>query len=182
MWFEHAVLFRGQQVIGLPPGTYFARLGNRLHGRGLCLDCPPTSGQPIVVGPGSGLFPRLRSGCHQSRVSGTVRDAAGATPLSTISVELYSRTRTICSASGTSDLTGHYVIRRSQFVARPADAPGSYYLRTRNHRGYVDEVFPDALCVGCDVRIGTAIVLGTSEVSGIDFTLGAGGVVSGRCD
>ena len=39
------------QVIGLPPGTYFAKLGNRLHGRGLCLDCPPTSGQPIVVGP-----------------------------------------------------------------------------------------------------------------------------------
>ena len=79
-----------------------------------------------------------------ARVSGTVRDAAGAAPLSTITVELYSPLGRLLGTA-TSDLAGHYVIRDPNSFATPFTiAPGSYYLRTRNNRGYVDEVYPDA--------------------------------------
>ena len=175
-----ASFFSGQQAIGLPPGTYFARLGDRLHGRGVCFDCSPTSGRPIVVGPGSGPIafdfgPAVTS----ARVSGTVRDAAGAAPLSTINVELYSPLGRLLGTA-TSDLAGRYVIRDPNSFATPFTiAPGSYFLRTRNNRGYVDEAYPDVVCVDCDIRNSTPVVVGTTDVTGIDFTLAAGGVVAG---
>ena len=106
---RHAVAAWPTQVIGLPPGTYFAKLGNRLHGRGLCLDCPPTSGQPIVVGPDLAPFSLDFGAPSTSRFSGTVMDSAGSVPLSNIGVEVYSTTGRLL-ASGTSDITGHYVI------------------------------------------------------------------------
>ena len=147
---------------------------------GVCFDCSPTSGRPIVIGPGGGSF-TLDFGPQVAgpRISGTVRDAAGAAPLSTISIELYSPLGRLLGTA-TSDLAGHYVIRDPNSFATPFTiAPGSYYLRTRNNRGYVDEAYPDVVCVDCDIRIGTPVVVGSTDVTGIDFTLAAGGVVAG---
>ena len=57
---------------------------------------------------------------------------------------------------------------------------GTYFARTVNDRGFVDEVYTDAACGTCDPRTGSPVVVGASDLAGIDFALAAGGTVSGR--
>jgi hypothetical protein len=160
-----------QELVGVPPGTYFATIGNYLHGRGLCVNCPPTAGRPIVIQPGQSTFTLdFTVAPDTTMVSGTVRDEAGAAPLSTITVELLSEAGMLIG-SGVTDRVGRYSITTA--------GPGTYLLRTSNARGYVDEVYPDVSCATCDLRAGTPVVVASASVTGIDFTLARGGLVSG---
>ena len=160
-----------QLIVGLPPGTYFAKYGAALHGGVVCVECPPTSGTPIVIHSGDSSFPLDFGPTPFGHVvSGVVRDEAGAAPLSTITVEAFTNAGRL-AASAITDLTGHYSI--------PAVQPGTYFLRTRNDRGFVDEIYPNVSCASCDVRSGTPVVVGAVDITGIDFTLATGGVVSG---
>ena len=56
---------------------------------------------------------------------------------------------------------------------------GTYFARTRNTRGYVDELFSEHACPTCDPRNGTPIVVSAAPVFGIDFTLAASGTITG---
>ena len=94
--------------VGVPPGTYYATFGERLHGRGWCASCPPTSGRPIVIRPGQRSFSFDFSGTAAGvTVSGTVRNEAGNVPLSTINVELYAGDGTLVDRSLT-NIAGSY--------------------------------------------------------------------------
>jgi hypothetical protein len=160
-------------VDGLPPGTYYVTAANgRLNGGITCSDCPPTAGVPIVItSSGASIAPRLTGG-GGLRVSGTITNASGGAPLSTIAVEVVNRAGQVV-ASGLSDQFGHYVVRNL-----PA---GTYFARTVNDRGFVDEIYQDAGCGSCDPRTGAPIALGAvSDVTGIDFALAAGGIISGQ--
>ncbi len=176
-----AAFFSGQQAIGLPPGTYFARLGDRLHGRGVCFDCSPTSGRPIVIGPGGGSFTLdFGSAGRRARASQERSGMPPAWRLSARSASSSTRPSAVCSARRPPILpatTSFGIPIRSPLRSRLRR--DRYYLRTRNNRGYVDEAYPDVVCVDCDIRIGTPVVVGTTDVTGIDFTLAAGGVVAG---
>ncbi len=63
-------------------------------------------------------------------------------------------------------------------------APGTFFLRasTSGDNYYSPRVFPDLNCAsGCTVTLGTAItVAGNESVTGIDFSLHPGSVVTGR--
>jgi hypothetical protein len=75
-------------------------------------------------------------------------------------------------AKAVSNLTGGYSVGPVR--------PGSYYARTWNDRGYVDEIYANQGCATCDPRVGTPVVVGnTIDTTGIDFTLAAGGIASG---
>jgi hypothetical protein len=161
-------------VDGLPPGTYFLTSEERITGAISCIDCPPTAGVPIVLdGNGATGWPTLGP-LGFWKVSGTITNASGGAPLSTIAVQLVSRGGQVV-ASAISDLSGRYTLR--------GVPPGTYFARTANDRGFVDEVYSDAGCGTCDPRSGTPIVVVSSpdphDVTGIDFALAAGGVVSG---
>ena len=56
---------------------------------------------------------------------------------------------------------------------------GTYFLRTRNDRGYADEVYQDIACAGCDPRQGIPVVVANLDVPNINFTLAPGGVIAG---
>jgi hypothetical protein len=158
------------QVVGLPPGTYFAKFGNQLHGGVICTDCPPTSGTPIVIRPGDLTF-NLNFPSPPTagqRISGTV--SAGSTPLSTIAVELISDGGQLLQST----LTDH--LGRYTLTSVPS---GLYYLRTRNDRGYADEIYQDVDCGSCDPRMGAPVTVGASDVTGVDFALAAGGLLTG---
>jgi hypothetical protein len=47
-------------------------------------------------------------------------------------------------------------------------SPGTYYLRTVNETGYIDELHDDVLCINCNVRTaGTALTVAEgTELSG----------------
>ena len=173
------VLGLSQQVVGLPPGTYFVKFGNQLHSGITCHDCPPTSGTPIIIRPGDGSLP-VTSGGDTSlnfgtppvrRIGGTIADAVGSAPLSTIGVEVVTGAGQLVARAVT-DMFGRYSVGPL--------APGTYYVRTSNDRGYVDEVYDNQLCATCDPRTGSPVTVGAgSDVAGIDFALAAGGIISG---
>ncbi len=155
--------------VGLPRGAYFVKKGDTLYSDIACPDCPPTSGVPIVIGPDTPSAALSFGPPPQGRVSGTVRDP-GSAGLSTIAVELYTDAGRIVGSALT-DVRGNYSL--------PSIHPGTYFLRTRNDRGYVDKVFANGACASCDVRTGTPVVVASAGVTGIDFTLSTGGLVSG---
>jgi hypothetical protein len=170
-WVLRRNLFSSPEFVGLPPGTYYVGRPGALFDGIPCADCPPTSGTPIVIEPNStGGFGVTINDPVGVQVSGTVRDAAGAAPLSTIAIELYSGAGRLIRAAS-SDVFGRYAFF--------GVTPGTYFLRTRNDRGYTDMTFANTSCAACDVRLGTPVVVSTVDVTAIDFTLTQGGVVSG---
>jgi hypothetical protein len=159
-----------QLIHGLPAGAYYVTFDGSAFGSVNCLDCPATGGLPIVLGPNESsrvLFANPGAG----RVSGTITNASGGAPLSTITVELVSRSgRVVKSAS--SDLFGRYTVTGL--------GAGTYFARTVNDRGFVDEIYQDAGCGACDPRLGAPIVVSVApEVTGIDFVLAQGGTLTG---
>ena len=163
-------LFASPEIVGLPPGTYFVKLNGILYYGIGCPDCPPTSGTPILIRPETPPFALGFPLLDTRRVSGAVRDDLGA-PLSTMTVELYTDAGRLVDTTVT-ELLGKYSIA-SVF-------PGTYFLRTRNDRGYVDAIFANTTCASCDIRTGTPVVVAAADVTGIDFTLSGGGVLSGQ--
>jgi molybdopterin-binding protein len=97
-------------------------------------------------------------------IAGTVTDALTTTRLSGITVELYDAagrmlTSTISNASVPS-------------YSFPGLADGTYYLRTTNSLGYVDEVFDGVKCIAtCNVTSGTARVVAGPVTLATDFAL-----------
>jgi hypothetical protein len=158
-----------QNFVGVPPGTYFATFGTRLNGRGPCNNCAPTSGIPIVIAPGQRTFALDFGSATTFEITGTIRDEGGV-PISNARLTLHSSNGEVIATAWTAGLG----------VYRMAGTlPGTYYIRTANERAFADEVYPGLPCAGCDVRIGTPIVVSNADVTGIDFTLAAGGYVQG---
>ncbi len=159
-------------VDGLPPGSYYVvTTQHQLNGGTTCADCPPTAGAPIVIAANGTSSPLLLGAPPLRQVSGTITNAAGGTPLSTITVELVTQGGKV-AATAISDVLGRYIVKNV-----PA---GTYFARTVNDRGFVDEVYLNAGCGTCDPRSGAPIVVSsTTDVGGIDFTLASGGMISG---
>ncbi len=120
------------QFVGLPPGTYFVKIRDTLQFGIVCPDCPPTSGTPILIPPGTASLNMPLPVPPSQRVSGTIRNVVGNTPLSTIGVELYTDAGRVVGSAVT-DLFGNYSIQ--------SVVPGIYFLRTVNDRGFVDRLY-----------------------------------------
>ena len=105
-------------------------------------------------------------------VRGHVFDAATGSPISTAGVGVYDGNGNFL-LSVAPDATGVYQVDTL--------APGSYYVRTFNSQGYVNQVYPGLSVDCCAVTIGSPITLAAGvTVSGIDFPLARGGRVGGR--
>jgi hypothetical protein len=167
-------------VLGLPAGTFYARTSNaigyldELRPDILCASgCPLTTGAPITVTLGatvSGIDFDLNRG---GRISGHVTDAFSGLPLAGVRVFLVDAAGR-SGASGVTDLSGAYVTAAGVLG-------GTYYARTSNSLGLIDELYDDVECVGgCSLARGAAITVSVgATTSGIDFALGAGRRIEG---
>jgi 5-hydroxyisourate hydrolase-like protein (transthyretin family) len=162
----------------LPAGRYFARTSNTLGYsdilyRGIsCTSCPVTGGTPIDVASGGTAsnvdFALVLGG----RVSGQVVDEVTGAPIAGISVSIYNATGSFVVAP-LSDATGH-------FTSAPI-APGTYFARTSNSQGYIDELFAGRPCAPCSVTTGDPITVTSGAATpGVDFAITRGGRISGR--
>ena len=75
---------------------------------------------------------------------------------------------------GYTNASGVYVL--------PLDAPGSYFVRTGNNAGYLDQLAQGIPCVRatCTVTNGTPIVATVDQPAVVDFALVPGGTIAGR--
>jgi len=166
---------------GLPAGTYYARTWNslgyidELYNNISCPgSCSVTSGVPISVTVGTtttGIDFGLVQG---GRISGTVTDATTGLPLASVSVNIYGSNGSY-RTSGSSNSSGVY-------TSSGGLPSGTYYVRTSNSQGYIEELYDNISCPGstCTVTNGTAIsVTEGTTTTGIDFGLAPGGRVSG---
>ncbi len=170
---QPAIVYLGQPatIVGLPPGTYYLRLPDgRLHNNLECPDCAATSGTPIVVS-GAEVIPLAFPAVGNASLSGVVRQQSTGDPLSTVTIVLATGTGAIVHTAVT-DLLGAYAI--------PDLSPGTYYLRTRNTRGLVDELYGGIVCADCAIASGTPVpVAAGAQVTGIDFALEPGTTLTG---
>ncbi len=165
----------------LAPGSYFAVTSNtlgyidELYSRTSCNPrCDPTSGTPITVTAGAttiGISFVLEQG---GTISGLVTDAATGQPSPGVYVDFYDSGGSWVSTSWATDLTGIYTSKGLP--------PGTYYAKTFNRLGYVNELFDNIACINaaCDVTSGTPISVSVGTVTtGVDFALDLGGRISG---
>jgi len=167
-------------AIGLSTGNYFVVTANylgyvdELYDNISCpgLFCDVQSGTPVAVQFGektANIDFVLNEG---GSISGTVAEAPGSQTLADVEVEVFDSNGNFMSY-GYSDSEGNYTAGGL--------ATGSYYARTFNYAGYVDELYDNSPCVSCDVTLGTLIPVAVgSETPGIDFELEKGGSISGR--
>ncbi len=164
--------------VGLPTGTYFARTNNslgyinELYNNITCLNCIVTSGTPIAVTAGSatsGINFALNAG---GRISGTVTDQATTLPLAGVQVQIFDVNGFFLTSYNT-DGSGNYL--------SPDGLPaGTYFARTNNFAGYINELYNNIACGPCNTTSGTPItVTAGATTSGINFALAPGGRISG---
>lgn len=161
----------------LPDGQYYVRTQNTLGYLDELYDnlpcpgsCTLTTGTPVsivggVVSPATVDF-RLASGAS---FKGTVTGTGGA-PLGSVTVQVYSATGALATSAVSNPTTGAY--------ATPTLAPGSYYLRTSNSLGYIDQLYQNIPCAGCAVTTGTLATLAAPTTT-IDLALVQGARLSG---
>jgi hypothetical protein len=166
-------------ISGLPAGTYFARTSNslgyinELYNNISCpVSCTVTTGTPITVTTGattSGINFALNAG---GRLSGTVTDSSTTAPIANINVQLFDSNGANVSSVNT-DASGNYIFNFGLTA-------GTYYARTNNSLGYINEVYNNITCVPCNVTSGTPITVTAGAItSGINFALAPGGRISG---
>jgi hypothetical protein len=165
---------------GLPGGSYYLRTYNsagfldELYDDKPCLgSCTVTNGTPVAVSVGSTSSGKNFALAAGSRFAGHVRDSATLAPLKGVSIQLYDDSGRYVTSGYTDDA--------GAFLTGTGVPPGTYFARSYNSAGYVNELFGGALCVAsCDVTSGTPIpVFGSGVVSGIDFSLEVGGRIRG---
>ena len=83
------------------------------------------------------------------------------------------------------DAAGNYVTyafsdASGTYVSEDGLPAGTYYARTWNSLGMIDELWDNITCLECDVTTGTpiAVTVGTTT-PGIDFALAQGGLIAG---
>lgn len=165
---------------GLPTGNYHARTYNgdgyidELYDDIQCVgNCDKTSGTPIAVTIGietTGIDFELAEG---GLISGSIEDGSTHLPISSAWVSIY-------------DNSGNYVSTEYPdgagiYTSQTGLPTGTYYARTNNDDGYLNELYDDILCASdCTETDGTPIsVTKGATTSSIDFELVKGGAIEG---
>ena len=162
---------------GFPAGNYYVRASEQTHIRQLynniqCVSCNPNTGNPVAVTVGnttSGINFVLHKG---GNISGFITDEATGTPLQNTHINVYNSQNNWVTNAQT-DNSGNYLI----YDGLPT---GDYFL-TAGRSGYVQEVYNNITCIGCDIAAtGDPVHVTVGATTGdIDFALSPGGSLSG---
>ena len=104
-------------------------------------------------------------------LSGSVSSASGS-PLAGITLQAYSPDG-ILRGSTTTAADGIYTL---------AIGPGTYVLRTSNTEGYLNQWYNDVPVAGHQQSDANPVVVGTSDITGINFTLAPTFSISGSVE
>jgi hypothetical protein len=173
----------------IPVGSYYVRtnanasgvlpsgipLINQLYNGVACVNCSlstTSAGTLVTVSSGATTtninFALQRGGF----ISGTITKSSDGTPIQNIGAQIFNSAGV---ALGTFNTTASGVFSTQGLPA------GTYYVRTANNQGYVNQQWQNQACpqTGCLPTSGTPVVVTGAQVSGIDFALALGGRISG---
>jgi hypothetical protein len=165
-----------------PAGTYFARtlsspeiLDQLYDGMPCDGGCDTTTGTPIILAHGD---ERLDIDFVLTQhtlgvIEGTITESSTGAALTAVWVRVFdSEGQQVAMVSSSVD---------GSYSTADGLEPGTYFLRTENYDGYFDELYDDILCSGgCDPTNGTPVAVSYDQtVSGIDFALSKGALISG---
>ena len=142
----------------------------------LNLDCDEWRGTPVPVTAGDATTGIDAALATPGVITGTITAAGSGAPLANVRVRLYDSSgnelsiysQTLTNASGVYTWTGM--------------SAGTYHLVTSNSLGYVDELYNDVACPNstCVIPLGEDVtVTPGATTSGINFSLAAGGAITG---
>ncbi|MBI1884645.1 MAG: carboxypeptidase regulatory-like domain-containing protein, partial [Chlamydiae bacterium] len=169
-------------ILNLTAGTfYFAKTstiqgyGSELYWEKSCFEgCTVTDGDVINVVSDQDTSDINFTLSLTGVITGTITDSQGV-PLQGIQVNIYNSSGSVVSTAST-DAQGFYRSLGSLATGQ------SYYVRTQNDQGYIDELYDNIACVAdsCDPTKGTAVLLPDNEAAAdINFQLKVGGAISG---
>ena len=170
-------------TLGLLSGTYFIKTSNsagyidEIYDNVVCVACSnattASTGTPVAVVSGAtttGINIGLDRG---SRVTGTISDATTGLPISGVFAQVVNSAGTQVT-SGTTNSSG-------MFTSSAGLQPGTYFVRTSNSLGYINQVYNGVTCISCTpAAAGTPVVLTSgTDATGINFALSPGARVTG---
>jgi hypothetical protein len=165
----------------LTPGVYYAKaaphvmgglFAHQLYNNLACVNCTVTMGRPISVTHGGTTSNINFALAVRGHLDGQVTDAATGVGLSS-SVSLYDSNGTFIGSVPTSS-SGSY----NTFFTGGLPA-GTYFARTENSRGFINKLYNNLTCPGCDVTTGTPItIVARADTPNINFALNAGWTLS----
>ncbi len=135
--------------------------------------CNGLNGSAITVSTGATVASINLALATGGSISGTVRNSATNLPIPGATVQVYNATAVPVAQIATNP-SGNYELSNV--------ANGNFFVRTQNALGFVNEVYNNRACGGyCDLLNGNAVnIAGGVPVGLIDFSLDAGGSISGR--
>lgn len=135
--------------------------------------CNGLNGTPIAVIAGATSSGNNLSLSTGGAISGTVRNSLSNLPIAGTAVQVYNASNVPVAQIAT-NASGNYELNNL--------ADGPFYVRTQNALGFINEVFQNRACGGyCDMLAGDAVTItGGVPVGLVDFSLDAGGSISGR--
>lgn len=131
-----------------------------------------TRAQRVVLSGPANINLRLPTG---QTIAGTVRDATTSAPLNHVTVYLYNSAGAVVGQAVTDGL--------GQYLSEGSLPAGTYYAATANGvtrgagGGYVNALYSGQNCLlACTPASGTAVNVGTTPVTGVDFSLSKAGL------
>ncbi|HEY3383078.1 MAG TPA: carboxypeptidase regulatory-like domain-containing protein [Vicinamibacterales bacterium] len=162
----------------LAPGTYYARTSNALGYVDQLYDAITvrpwewSRGAPITVTSAgvTDIVFRLAPG---GQIGGRFTGATSGVPIASgVGLEIFDASGQMVNGSGGVDVNGYYL--------SPALPPGTYYVRSNNQLGYINQLYNNAPS-WANVTTGQPVVVSAGATTpNIDFALAAGGRISGR--
>jgi hypothetical protein len=168
-------------MTGLAPASYYVRTNqastfvNQLYNGVTCVGCNVTASGGTLVPVTAGVnTPNINFALATGgRISGTITNANGGAPLQGVTAGVFNSSGVGMGGTNTS-ASGVYTS-----FAVPA---GTYFVRTNNTLGFINELFDNISCpaTSCNVTTGTPINVTVGAITpNINFALTAGGAISG---
>jgi len=137
-----------------------------------CIACDPVaSGTPVTVTTGTttnGIDFAFDPG---GSISGTIRDAVTLQQPGGMSVGIQTADGRVAET---------VVLSSVDYTTKHGLPTGTYYVRTSNGAGYIDEVFDNVPCLDCPAGTGAPVAVAVgATATGIDFTVAHGGRIAG---
>lgn len=135
--------------------------------------CNGLNGTAISVAAGASSTGNNLALAAGGSISGTLRNSSNNLPIPGATVQVYN-SAAVPVAQIATNASGNYELNNI--------SDGNFFVRTQNGLGFVNEIYNNRACGGyCDLLNGDAVTIAGGALVGlIDFSLNAGGSISGR--